>query len=132
MLTAWLEDGRALNWVTDNIAITNQVGGRGIVGRDGLVVICVGHQGFNPWADVFFLMDPPVAASLLDEVAVAIDSHLQRGGRVVVHCGEGVERAPLVVAWWLHTRRGLTLDEAYQHVFHARRQACDRREWIVY
>jgi histidinol-phosphate aminotransferase len=76
-------------------------------------------------------MDPPVPATLLDAIARTIDVYLAQGKRVVVHCGEGVERAPLAVAWWLHRRQGLSLDEAYQVVRNARPQACDRQEWIV-
>lgn len=120
------------NWVTDDVAITDQVEGRALVGTDGLAVICVGHHGFNYRSDAFFLMDPPVPASLLDAVAATIESYLQQGRRVVVHCGEGVERSPLSVAWWMHKRWEIPLEQAYQRVFQSRTQAADRRDWIVY
>ena len=49
----------------------------------------------------------------LDQTAALIDEELALGHRVLVHCEEGCERAPLVVAWFLKTKRGMTLDEAY-------------------
>ncbi len=52
----------------------------------------------------------------LDRTAALIDEELAQGHRVLVHCEEGCERAPLVVAWFLKTRRGKTLDEAYAAV----------------
>src|SRR3954470_13332435 len=35
----------------------------------------------------------------LDATAAVIDAALSRGLRVLVHCEEGCERAPLVIAW---------------------------------
>src|SRR5438874_6278801 len=40
----------------------------------------------------------------LDSTAAVIDAGLCRGLRVLVHCEEGCERAPLVIAWFLSTR----------------------------
>jgi hypothetical protein len=41
----------------------------------------------------------------LDQTAALIDEELAQGHRVLVHCEEGCERAPLVVAWFLKNRR---------------------------
>ena len=41
----------------------------------------------------------------MEKTAALIDELLMRGDRVLVHCEEGCERAPLVVAWFLKTRR---------------------------
>ena len=60
----------------------------------------------------------------LDRTAALIDDELALGHRVLVHCEEGCERAPLVVAWFLKTKRGMTLDEAYALLKSA---AADRR-----
>ena len=66
----------------------------------------------------------------LDSTAALIDAALERGLRVLVHCEEGCERAPLVVAWFLKTRRGLTLDEAYALLKRRRPIVEDRRRWL--
>src|SRR5216683_953128 len=66
----------------------------------------------------------------LDSTAALIDAALFRGLRVLVHCEEGCERAPLTVAWFLKTRRGITLDEAYALLKSRRPIVQDRRRWL--
>ena len=66
----------------------------------------------------------------LDSTAALIDAALERNQRVLVHCEEGCERAPLVVAWFLKTRRGMTLDEAYTLMKSRRPIVQDRRRWL--
>jgi protein-tyrosine phosphatase len=66
----------------------------------------------------------------LDGAARIIDDALALGQRVLVHCEEGCERAPLVVAWFLKTRRGMTLDEAYALLQRKRPMVRDRRRWL--
>ncbi|HEY1295443.1 MAG TPA: dual specificity protein phosphatase [Chloroflexota bacterium] len=66
----------------------------------------------------------------LEKLAREIDARLADGKQVLVHCWAGVERSPLTVTWWLRTRQGMTLDEAYAHIM-ARRTVWDRREWMT-
>ncbi len=66
----------------------------------------------------------------LESTAALIDHSLKIGRRVLVHCEEGCERAPLVVAWFLKTRRGMTLDEAYALLKSRRPIVADRRRWL--
>jgi protein-tyrosine phosphatase len=66
----------------------------------------------------------------MDETADVIEAALARGERVLVHCEEGCERAPLVVAWFLRARRGMTLDEAYALLKSRRPIVEDRRHWL--
>ena len=66
----------------------------------------------------------------LDRTAALIDEELALRHRVLVHCEEGCERAPLVVAWFLKTKRGKTLDEAYAMLKSARPIVVDRRRWL--
>lgn len=66
----------------------------------------------------------------MDETAQLIDEALARGERVLVHCEEGCERAPLVIAWFLRARRGMTLDEAYALLKRRRPIVEDRRRWL--
>jgi protein-tyrosine phosphatase len=66
----------------------------------------------------------------LERTAALIDDELALQHRVLVHCEEGCERAPLVVAWFLKTRRGMTLDEAYALLKSARPIVEDRRRWL--
>jgi len=66
----------------------------------------------------------------LDTTAALIDAALRIGLRVLVHCEEGCERAPLTVAWFLMTRRGMTVDEAYALLKNCRPMVRDRRKWL--
>lgn len=86
-----------------------------------------------------FAGEPPRAIMLpflqngratLDSTAALIDAALERGLRVLVHCEEGCERAPLTVAWYLTRRRGMTLDEAYALLKRQRPIVADRRRWL--
>lgn len=63
----------------------------------------------------------------LNEAADWIEAH----PRALVHCGAGIERSPLTVTWWLHKKRGMTLEEAWATVSAKRPQAQDRRAaWL--
>jgi protein-tyrosine phosphatase len=66
----------------------------------------------------------------LDKTAALIDQELVLGNRVLIHCEEGCERAPLVVAWFLKTKRGMTIDEAYALLKSRRPIVEDRRRWL--
>jgi hypothetical protein len=50
--------------------------------------------------------------------------------RLLIHCGAGIERSPLVVATWLAEFCGLTLDEAYRWLKARRPIVEDRRVWL--
>ncbi|MGH7778982.1 MAG: dual specificity protein phosphatase family protein [Candidatus Binataceae bacterium] len=66
----------------------------------------------------------------MNDTAALIDEHLRMGRRVLVHCEEGCERAPLVVAWFLTTRRAMKLDAAYALLKGRRPIVEDRRRWL--
>lgn len=66
----------------------------------------------------------------LESTAALIDYALCLGLPVLVHCEEGCERAPLAVAWFLHRRRAMTLDEAYALMKRQRQIVEDRRRWL--
>lgn len=66
----------------------------------------------------------------LDSTAALLDALLAREQRVLVHCEEGSERAPLVVVWFLMRRRAMTLDDAYALVKAHRPIVRDRRRWL--
>ena len=66
----------------------------------------------------------------LETTAALIDEGLRSGKRVLVHCEEGCERAPLVVAWFLKTRRAMSLDDCYALVKAKRPIVEDRRRWL--
>jgi protein-tyrosine phosphatase len=66
----------------------------------------------------------------LESTAALIDHALRLELRVLVHCEEGCERAPLTVAWFLHRRRAMSLDAAYTLIKRQRPIIEDRRRWL--
>ena len=61
---------------------------------------------------------PPTAADLTRGAAFVSDE-IQRGGKVYIHCGVGVGRAPTMTAAFLMTA-GLSADEALRQIKQAR------------
>lgn len=68
--------------------------------------------------------------SSLDLVANMIDVRFGDGWNLLVHCGAGVERSPLAVAYWMTRRFGYSFDEAYAWLKQHRPQVEDRRVWL--
>jgi protein-tyrosine phosphatase len=73
--------------------------------------------------------DPPIAQpSQLWTAGHVIARHREHGPALLVHCAAGVERAPLVIAWWLahFEKRPLSLGEAFALIESKRKI---RRAW---
>lgn len=66
----------------------------------------------------------------LDSTAAVIDAALALNQRVLVHCEEGSERAPLAIAWFLNRRCGMSIDDAYKLLIAKRPIIRDRRKWL--
>lgn len=98
---------------------------------DGMVISVLPH--FPPEEPTGAIHIPFLAngAVSMESTAALIDKALGLGMRVLVHCEEGCERAPLVVAWYLRSRRGMTLDEAYALLKRQRPMIKDRRRWLA-
>jgi protein-tyrosine phosphatase len=77
-----------------------------------------------------FLENGKANHAQLDIIATVIDRQLQSGKRVMVHCGAGIERSPLCAVWYLHTKKAMSIDEAYKLVMSKRPIVQDRRIWL--
>jgi len=67
----------------------------------------------------------------LDEAAAWVADRIAAKDRALVHCMGGIERSPLVMAWYLHRRHGLTLDGAYAQLRWIRPEVQLRHEmWL--
>ena len=66
---------------------------------------------------------------MLKAITEQIHVNITSNARVVVNCYMGMERSVLAVAWYLHTHKSVTLDEAYDHIRKVRPIALDRRHW---
>jgi hypothetical protein len=90
-------------------------------GGNKFISICVmdrepmGSPGNSYWISI---MDGPQRASKtrLQAVAQMIDAQLAAERIVLVYSQSGLERAPLALAYYLHWRRGMSLDNAYELV----------------
>ncbi|GAA5830927.1 hypothetical protein JCM11251_005081 [Rhodosporidiobolus azoricus] len=59
-----------------------------------------------------------------------IDSALTAGGRVLVHCGDGISRSPAIVTAYVMMKTGLTHEDAFQFVQARRFCVAPRTEFI--
>ena len=66
----------------------------------------------------------------LDAVADLVEAHLAKMEQVLVCCGQGIERSPLAVVWYLHRKRGLDVSKAYQLVREKRPEVEERLAWL--
>jgi protein-tyrosine phosphatase len=72
-------------------------------------------------------------ASSLESISILITDRLAAGRRLLVHCGAGIERSPLAVAWHLvrtDPARWPTMTDAYVHIIARRPQVSDRQAWL--
>lgn len=99
-------------------------------GFDGLIICMLEEKPLDEPANATWIPFLAEGPRSLDIAAGIIDAALAGGRRVLVHCGAGSERAPLTVAWFLHTHRAMTLDEAYAILIDKRPIVQDRRFWI--
>lgn len=72
-------------------------------------------KGEHYWMPVFDKNSQPDEKKL-DAVSDLIDKLIRQGKTVLVHCGAGMERSPLAVAWYLHKAGGLSIGRAYDLV----------------
>jgi protein-tyrosine phosphatase len=72
----------------------------------------------------------PASKQALDQVASEIAMGLREGRNVLVHCGAGVERSPLAIAWYLSKSMGINVDAAYDIIRRVRPNVFDRQSWL--
>lgn len=99
-------------------------------GFEGLIICVLEEKPFDEPADAAWIPFLAEGIRSLEITAETVDNALSAGRRVLVHCGAGSERAPLAVAWFLHRRRGITLDDAYALLQERRPIVRDRRFWL--
>ena len=66
----------------------------------------------------------------LELACLAIQQFMALSEDVMVHCGAGMERSPLVVTWFMHTHGGMGLEEAFKFVKRHRPASLNRLHWI--
>ena len=128
-------DVDTISWITDDVAITSVGGAEEALLDEGCFVINVAKEIFND-AHACIPIDHHAEDVERQRVTVGlVSATIQRelghtGRKVVVHCHMGMERSVLAVAWWLHSYKNMSLDEAYGLISQKRPIALDRREWI--
>lgn len=60
-----------------------------------------------------------------------IDACVRNGIDILVFCGQGLERSPLVVAMYLCKYHGMSLEEAYNHIERRRPGIFRRDMWVT-
>ena len=128
-------DVDTISWITDDVAITSVGGAEEALLDEGCFVINVAKEIFND-AHACIPIDHHAEDVERQRVTVGLVSDTSQrelghtGRKVVVHCHMGMERSVLAVAWWLHSYKNMSLDDAYGLISQKRPIALDRREWI--
>lgn len=127
-------DPDEISWVTDRLGITDLTGAFDAANQDCYVINTAGE--IESPSDLKIVVDPRMGPKKvrqsLDALSDAISEQLATNERkIVVHCYMGMERSVLTVVWHLHTKLGLSIDEAYQQVGKVRPIAIDHRSWVL-
>lgn len=123
-----------ISWVTPRIGIAEDADNGIAAGGTGeFTVINVAGEINNPHSNVGLPLVPEQCEkNKLDFLTNWINRWIKsESGRLVIHCRYGMDRSPLVVAWYLYRFRDMTLDEAYQKIRNVHPKANDRRDWVV-
>ena len=59
-----------------------------------------------------------------------LDKKIKPGKPFLIHCWQGRERSPLTVAWFLHKKRNMSLNDAYKFIKSKRDIVEDRQRWV--
>ena len=99
-----------MDWVTEQIALSEYPSSKTDLSRfDGILNL----DRYTPYKTDVRLAHMPLIdgpGNLPDSIADVLecmDSLLQDGGRVLVHCAAGVSRSPFVIALYLSWKRGM-------------------------
>jgi len=101
---------------------------------EGLFCLCVLEQKHDAEGCHHFRILDDNGRAVIDRVMGAgrfIDWNWSNTKGILVHCGAGAERSPLVVAMWMCKRFTMDLDEAYAWLRRQRPQVEDRRSWLI-
>ena len=69
--------------------------------------------------------------AVLEKAAEWLDSRSKEGRSALVHCSGGIHRSGAIVAYWLATRHGMALNEAYALIRSRRPEIEPREEWVA-
>jgi hypothetical protein len=106
----------------------------------GMAVLCVLENPSVTGANHIPILLPPSGQmwtgqpiayrARLEQASLWISAQQASGKAMLVHCGAGVERSPLTVAWFMRKTYGVTLDRAYAWLQRIRPVIGDRQGWI--
>lgn len=92
-----------------------------------VVLIPILRGGYDEYSEQ---LDEWVDPRALKSACILVNYFVNSKEPLLVCCGEGQERAPLVAAWFFHEYRGHSLDDAYEYIRSKREHIYDRRCWL--
>jgi protein-tyrosine phosphatase len=66
----------------------------------------------------------------LEALVTVVDAAMARGEKALISCGQGMERSPLTVVWYLCRRKEMSVGESYRRVKQKRPQVIEHPEWL--
>jgi histidinol-phosphate aminotransferase len=114
-----------MDWITEHLAIGNiddalsletlrAAGITAVLGLNDFPTFLAG-SGFE-WRRVRLIDGPGNSSSEIMDALEALDGFLTAGHRVLVHCTEGVSRAPFVTACYLARQNGWEIEAALEYI----------------
>lgn len=99
------------------------------------VIICVlenrpQDEPFKAYHIPIITESDHVHTEQLDHIAFFLETLLTKNCEILCHCMAGMERSPLVVAYFIAYSKGIPLEEAYKIVKKGRPQTMDRTVWL--
>lgn len=80
--------------------------------------------------------DGKARSGTLDQARMIMDAFAGSGEELLVHCGAGIERSPLAVAYWLCFRKEVNLSghiqDSYDYIKKIRPQVQYRGLWWIH
>ncbi len=121
-----------MDWITDQIAVGNiddalapgrlrEQGITAVLGLNDFPTFIAG-SGFE-WRRVTLIDGPGNQVDDVRKALATLDVFLDHGHRILVHCTEGVSRAPFVTSCHLANLNGWELEQAIEYVAARRRIA---------
>ncbi len=86
-------------------------------------------QSLFPEHDMFSHI---ISIDNLDFIVDIIEQKMAEGKKVIVHCGAGVERSPLVCTWFMHKKKGMEFKQAYEFVKNKHHDTRDISDWLPF
>ena len=122
-----------MNWIDDNVAVGDYLDKYKVPLTTAIIDVRDAFQMESVYSTLFIVQEPYYfPLPLVHTIAGNIIDHVRRGGKVLIHCTSGIDRAPFVATVYYMKRYGVAFDKAYDEVAFKRPQTIQHWDWKEY